>query len=586
MKKYCITFAGGDANYYDAGNRLVEQVNNLELFHNVQLFTDKDLKTDEEFWGKHSSFIENNKRGYGYWIWKPYIIKKMLEQMENGDILLYMDCGCEVNIKKKGDFISLFQGIQNGEVLDENTCIIDSYTGWPEYNWNKMDLILLLDMNDEKYLLPNQNQASTLLLYVCNNSRQLVNEWYDIACDYHNIDDNPSIARNIDGFIEHRHDQSIYSLLVKKKNLFCKTKSMYDYVDIARNKTGNTVIESFQNNGSYVIYIIGCVFLLLLVVYLLNIKETNFARIIRANIYIVILFCVLLLLYNINNFINIEGMQLLTNETDYDNTIQLALNMNEEYNKEVIFHCYWNGVLNEKHVYSVLSCYYFNVYNNKHKLIVWLENNTPNEYNIEIEKYAEIRYFSMENEKYNTGFLKNNDFYYNKSKGLSYYADIVRCLLLYNYGGVWFDLDIFFLRSFDPLFYNYENEICVYNWENQQYPNNAIFISLKPYSVKMKKNIEFIIQRNQGWGFQEANLTFDLPLDILVLPCSWFDPDWIYNSYDTKGVSTFFENTDREYTFDTFFKGSFCYHWHNQWNKEIGENSPCSQLVRIINNTI
>jgi hypothetical protein len=92
-------------------------------------------------------------------------------------------------------------------------------------------------------------------------------------------------------------------------------------------------------------------------------------------------------------------MKLLINTTDYNETICAALNLQGEYTKSVLFHCYWNGNLNEKHLYSILSCYYFNVYNNKHKIILWLENNTPNEYNSQIEKYAEIRYFSLNDEK-------------------------------------------------------------------------------------------------------------------------------------------------------------------------------------------
>jgi len=171
-------------------------------------------------------------------------------------------------------------------------------------------------------------------------------------------------------------------------------------------------------------------------------------------------------------------MKLLINKTDYTETIKIGLELKGEYSKSVIFHCYWNGILNEKHLYSILSCYYFNVYKNKHKInkhkiILWLENNTPNEYNIEIEKYAEIRLFSLSEEKHNTNFIKNN-FYYNES--LSFYSDVVRYLLLYNYGGVWFDLDCFILRNFEPLFYNFEKEICVYQWENQNYPNGAIYI--------------------------------------------------------------------------------------------------------------
>jgi hypothetical protein len=275
-------------------------------------------------------------------------------------------------------------------------------------------------------------------------------------------------------------------------------------------------------------------------------------------------------------------MKLLINTTDYNETIRIAHNIIGEYTKSVIFHCYWNGNLNEKHLYSILSCYYFNVYKNKHKIILWLENNTPNNINTEIEKYAEIRYFKLNDEINNTNFIKTK-FYYNKK--LSYYSDVVRYLLLYNYGGIWFDLDCFFLRNFDPIFYYFENEICVYQWENQYYPNGAIYISLEPKSEKMKKNIEFIINRNRGWGFQEAYLTYDLELDMLVLPCCWFDASWINNPYDIT-IFCVFKDTNIIYDFNNFFRGAFCYHWHNQWDEKIHDNSMIMQLVNIIYNNL
>ena len=101
----------------------------------------------------------------------------------------------------------------------------------------------------------------------------------------------------------------------------------------------------------------------------------------------------------------------------------------------------------------------------------------------------------------------------------------------------------------------------------------------------MKNNIEFIIQRNRGWGFQEAELTYDLPLNMLVLPCSWFDGDWLKNSYNI-GTVNFFKNTDKEYNFSNFLEGSFCYHWHNKWNMQIETNSIMIQLVKIIMNNL
>jgi hypothetical protein len=68
---------------------------------------------------------------------------------------------------------------------------------------------------------------------------------------------------------------------------------------------------------------------------------------------------------------------------------------------------------------------------------------------------------------------------------------------------------------------------------------------------------------------------------MLVLPCSWFDGGWIDNPYNLD-FHCFFENTDKKYDFDNFFKGSFCFHWHNKWNISIHENSIISQLINII----
>ncbi len=51
-------------------------------------------------------------------------------------------------------------------------------------------------------------------------------------------------------------------------------------------------------------------------------------------------------------------MKLLFNTTDYEETINYALknlNNNNNYNNSVIFHCFWHGILNEKHLYSILE---------------------------------------------------------------------------------------------------------------------------------------------------------------------------------------------------------------------------------------
>ena len=82
-----------------------------------------------------------------------------------------------------------------------------------------MDLIIKLNMLENKYINTDQYQGTTILFFICKQIRDLVNEWYNIACNYNLIDDSESINKNFDCFKEHRHDQSIFSLLIKKYNL-------------------------------------------------------------------------------------------------------------------------------------------------------------------------------------------------------------------------------------------------------------------------------------------------------------------------------------------------------------------------------
>lgn len=224
-----ITF-GSHNNYIDAGQRLVKQAKELNIFTEIILYTADDLKKDVDFWNKHNIFIKNNRRGYGYWLWKSYIIKKTMENMNDGDILLYLDCGCEIDYKKKEDLIKHINLVKTNK-------IIYTTTGGKEKDWNKMDLIVKLDMKKDIYLDTKQHQAGVLLFLVCDETRKFVNEWYKIGCDYHNIDDSPSMISNVPSFREHRHDQSIFSLLLKKYKL-CNNYNLRSSINIARNKSG------------------------------------------------------------------------------------------------------------------------------------------------------------------------------------------------------------------------------------------------------------------------------------------------------------------------------------------------------------
>jgi hypothetical protein len=245
MSKIFITFGAGGKNYIDAGNRIINQAKKTQLFDKYIFYTDKNLKDDKIFWEKHGNFIMKNKKGYGLWLWKPYIIKKTMESMNDGDILLYLDAGLDLDFRKKNIIQQKFKIVKEDKIIGT---YVRKMHG-PEKKWCKMDLVKYMNIIDNKYLNTQQRQGGTNMFLVCKKTRNLVNEWYDIACHYNLLDHSPSKNKNLNCFKNHRCDQSIFSLLTKKYNLFSNKTTLDNFVLIyPRNKTGKSRINMGNNN--------------------------------------------------------------------------------------------------------------------------------------------------------------------------------------------------------------------------------------------------------------------------------------------------------------------------------------------------
>lgn len=241
MRINFITF-GSHGSYIDAVNRLVGQAKNLNIFTEIKGYTSQNLQDDEYFSNKHGNFINNNRRGFGYWIWKPYIIKQQMDKMEDGDVLFYIDVGCELGIENRDKLIDCIKLVKMNKT---NKIMATNSVGQIEIKWCKKDLLVKNKMDNEAFLNSIQIQSGIILLLVCQETRELLEEWYDISCDYHNIDDSPSITTNYESFIEHRHDQSVFSLLAKKYKLISDNMLLEDIVYIFRNKGGISRIKEW-----------------------------------------------------------------------------------------------------------------------------------------------------------------------------------------------------------------------------------------------------------------------------------------------------------------------------------------------------
>ena len=78
MRKFFISF-GTTHNYKISLNRINREALSLNVFDKVIVYTENDF--DEKYLEKYGEFMKKN-RGYGFWMWKSYFVKKTMEETD------------------------------------------------------------------------------------------------------------------------------------------------------------------------------------------------------------------------------------------------------------------------------------------------------------------------------------------------------------------------------------------------------------------------------------------------------------------------------------------------------------------------
>lgn len=211
MKRIFITFA--NSRMIPSLNRIKKQAELMGCFDRIVVMSDKDL--DEDFKHKYRERLKKGTRGYGYWIWKPYIILNELKKMQEGDELLYVDAGCHLNPSGRTRLDEYFAAVAQGEIKVGGFKLSDKHN---EKRWTKMDLLIQMNvLKKQEILETGQIEGGHVILKKCDNSISLIEDWFSISQQMNLIDDSPSVAPNYPEFKEHRHDQSVFSLLCKMR---------------------------------------------------------------------------------------------------------------------------------------------------------------------------------------------------------------------------------------------------------------------------------------------------------------------------------------------------------------------------------
>jgi hypothetical protein len=202
----------GNYKFVNSKKRICEEARSVGWFDTITSYGPEDL--DLDFQNKFKDMLLR-PRGGGYWIWKPYIIKKHLEKIKDDDILIYLDAGCTISPKGADRFKEYIEMINNSD----RGCI-SFQLGTYEKLWTNKEIFdyFNVDINGD-IAYSSQIMSGIIVLKKNTNCINIIDLWLKTVHDnpilFTDDYNNNPCNRGRDEYIETRHDQSILSIISK-----------------------------------------------------------------------------------------------------------------------------------------------------------------------------------------------------------------------------------------------------------------------------------------------------------------------------------------------------------------------------------
>ena len=195
----------GNHKYMRQKTALSQKAELSGWFDKVEALGPSDL--DEEFTERFTDILSREKGG-GLWIWKPYIITQKLQQIKEGDVLVYLDAGCDLNLAGRKRFTEYIDIIKHSE---KGILSFELYTRWKsnipllETSWNNQFLFDYLGISSNNMIIHSpQLVGGIMIMKKCENVMKIFDTTIDI------LHQKPEFFVNCK-----RNDQSILSVVRK-----------------------------------------------------------------------------------------------------------------------------------------------------------------------------------------------------------------------------------------------------------------------------------------------------------------------------------------------------------------------------------
>ena len=210
MKIYFLTY--GDSKYNISKKHLSGLAKYSNFFDEVISLGPKNL--DNKFKLEYSQILDQD-RGSGYWIWKYKIIQSLLNEIKDGDIIVYCDAGASLNYYAKKRFTEYIELLNDSNFSSLRMKCEEQFK---EKQFTTKELFNYFNIGIESDIATStQLQAGHMFFKKNKDSLNYFMEYEELLKkDRKLITDYYSSFEQTAEFIENRHDQSIFSLMSKK----------------------------------------------------------------------------------------------------------------------------------------------------------------------------------------------------------------------------------------------------------------------------------------------------------------------------------------------------------------------------------
>jgi hypothetical protein len=163
--------------------------------------------------------IMSQKRGAGYWLWKPSIILDALKSCDDGTVVLYTDAAMHM-VADPSPMLRL--ALSFPAMLFELIFLVPKGPiSFPMSAWTKRDCFVLLGADTPPFYRMQQLMGGIQIYRNSSEVRSFLEEVIAVAPDPRILTDQPNTQglENLPDFRDHRHDQAILTIVAARHGL-------------------------------------------------------------------------------------------------------------------------------------------------------------------------------------------------------------------------------------------------------------------------------------------------------------------------------------------------------------------------------